>query len=86
MSTFLYYTRAVNPTMLTALGSIATQQANLTEHTMQKVKLFLYYADTHSNALIVYRASNTVLSGHSDASYLSKTKARNRADGELLRV
>ena len=32
--TCLYYARAVDLTMLTALGSIATQQANPTERTM----------------------------------------------------
>ena len=35
---FLYYAWSVNPTMLTALGSIAAQQANPMEHTMKKVK------------------------------------------------
>ena len=43
----LYHSRAVDPTMLTSLGSIASQQANLTEKTMQKSKQFLDYAATH---------------------------------------
>jgi hypothetical protein len=84
VGTFLYYARAVDPTMLTALGSIATQQANPTEHTMQKVKLFLDYAATHPDAIVTYRASNMVLAGHSDASYLSETKARSRAGGHFF--
>ena len=33
---FLYYARAVDCTMLAALGSLASQQANLTENTMKK--------------------------------------------------
>ena len=36
--TFLYYAREFIPTMLTALGPIAAQQANPTEHMMQKLK------------------------------------------------
>ena len=36
--TFLYYSRAIDATMLPELGSIATQQAAPTENTMQKVK------------------------------------------------
>jgi hypothetical protein len=32
----LYYARCVNSTMLAALGSIATQEANPTENTMKK--------------------------------------------------
>ena len=82
--TFLYYARAVDLTMLTALGSIATQQDNPTERTMQKVKQFLDYAATHPDAIITYRASNRVLVGHSDASYLSETKARSRAGGHFF--
>jgi hypothetical protein len=34
---FLYYARCVNSTMLAALGSIATQQANPPENMMKKV-------------------------------------------------
>ena len=68
---FLYYARAVDCTMLAALGSLASQQANPTENTMKKVKQFLDYAVTHPDAIITYRASNMVLFGHSDASYLS---------------
>ena len=61
--------------MLTALGSIVTQQANPTERTIQKVKQFLDYAAIHPDAIITYRATNMVLVGYSDASYLSDTKA-----------
>ena len=48
---------------------------------MKKVKQFLDYAATHPDASITYHASDMVLAGHSDASYLSETKARSRADG-----
>ena len=67
--------------MLPALGSIATQQADTTENTMQKVKQFLGYDATHPDAIISYRASDMVLSAHSDVSYLSYKKARIRAGG-----
>ena len=70
--------------MLTALGSIATQQANPTACTMQKVKHFLNYAATHPDAIITYRASDMVLVGHSDASYLSETKACSQAVGHFF--
>ena len=82
--TFLYYARAVDTTMLTALGSIATQQANPTENTMKKVKQFLDYAASHPDAIVTYHASDMVLAGHSDASYLSETKARSRAGGHFF--
>ena len=82
--TFLYYARAVDPTMLTALSTIATQQSSPTEQTMQKVKQFLDDASTHPNAIITYHARDMVLAGHSDASCLSKSKARSRSGGHFF--
>ncbi len=52
--TFLYYARCVNSTMLTALDSIATQQANPTKNIMIKVKKFLDYLSTHPDAIVTY--------------------------------
>ncbi len=70
--------------MLTALGSLAMQQANLTVNTMIKVRQFLDYAATHPDAIITYHASDMILAGHSDASYLSESKARSRAGGHFF--
>ena len=39
---------------------------------MKKVTHFLDYAASHPDAIITYNASNVVLVGHSDASYLSE--------------
>ena len=41
MCTSLYYARAVNSTMLVALSTVASQQVNPTEETMQKTLKFL---------------------------------------------
>jgi hypothetical protein len=71
---FSYYGRAVDSTMLTALSSIASNQAEPTEETMAKV--FLNYAASHQDALMTYHTSNMVLVIHSKASYLSEPKAR----------
>ena len=68
--TLLYYARAVDATMLTALGYIATQQANATKNKMKKVTQFLEYASSPSDVIITYNTINMVLAGHSDASYL----------------
>jgi len=81
---FLYYARAVDCTMLPALGSLATQQSAPTQNTLMKIHQFLDYAMTHQNAIITYRASNMTLAVHSDASYLSETKARSRAGGHFF--
>ena len=81
---YLYYARAVDCTMLTALGSLATEQANPTQDTMKKVNQFLDYASSHQDAMITYRASDMVLAVHSDASYLSERKARSRSGGHFF--
>ncbi len=61
INTFLYYAQCVCSTMLAALGSIATQQANPTENRMKKVRQFLDYASTHPDAIVTYHASDMVL-------------------------
>ena len=58
--TFLYYARAVDPTMLVTLSALASAQANPTEETMEKCKTFLNYAATHPDAIVTYRASNMI--------------------------
>ena len=70
--------------MLTALGSIATQQANTTKNTMKKFTQFLDYPPSHPDAIITYNARNMVLSGHSDASYILETKARSKVSGNFF--
>ena len=82
--TFLYYARAVDPTMLVTLSAIASSQAAPTTATMDKVKYFLDYSATHPDAILTYRASDMVLAVHSDASYLSEPKTRSRAGGQFF--
>ena len=65
--------------MVIALVSISTQQANPTENTMKKVKLFLYYAATHPEAISTFRVSNMTLAIHSNASYILETKPQSRS-------
>ncbi len=81
VGSFLYYARAVNPTILMALSAIATQQSTPTEETLAPVNQILDYIRTHPDAKIRYRASNMVLNVHSNASYLSAPKAQRRAGG-----
>ena len=51
---------------------------------MKKVKHFLDYAASHPDTIITHRASDMVLAAHSDASYLSESKARSRAGGHFF--
>jgi hypothetical protein len=81
VGSFLYYARAVDPTILMALSEISSQQAAPTENTMKRVNQFLDYMWTDLDAVIQYRASDMILNVHSDASYLSTPKACSRAGG-----
>ena len=77
----LYYARAVDSTILTALSTIASQQTEATEDTMKRVIHLLDYLASHPNAVVRYRTSEMILNIHSDASYLSETKSRSRLGG-----
>jgi hypothetical protein len=67
--------------MLVALGTLTAAQTKGTKHTMQALVQLLDYAATHPNAAIRFHKSAMVLYVHSNASYLSKPKARSRVGG-----
>ena len=81
VGSFLYYARAVDPTILMALSDIACQSSKPMQRTKQCVDQFLDYMWTHPDAKIRYRASDMILNVNSDASYLSAPQARSRAGG-----
>jgi hypothetical protein len=84
IGSILYYARAVYITVLMALSSIASKQTRGTTNTMAKAKQLLDSLATHPDATIRFRASGMILNVHSDASYLSKTKAHSRACGHFF--
>jgi hypothetical protein len=81
LGTLLYYARALDSTLLTAISELGTEQSRGTAATMVKVTQLLNYCATNPEATIRYTASDMVLHIESDASYLSVTKARSRAAG-----
>eukprot|EP00804_Cyclotella_cryptica_P004433 CCRYP_006852-RB/>CCRYP_006852-RB protein AED:0.14 eAED:0.09 QI:0/-1/0/1/-1/1/1/0/489 len=81
VGSFLYYSRATDPTISHALCKLATQQAHAMENTLKRCTHFLEYMATHPDARIRYYASDMVLNIHSDASYLSVRDAKSRAAG-----
>ncbi len=74
--TLLYYSHAVDPTMLIALNAIATKQALPMQKTMERVKQLLDYCASQEEAILTYHASDMVLAIHSDVGYLNENKAR----------
>jgi hypothetical protein len=84
VGTFLYYARAVDPTMLVALNDIGSQQSKPTAVTAQHICQFLDYAACNPDAVLRYTASGMILHIHSDGSYLSAPNARSRAAGHFF--
>jgi hypothetical protein len=79
IGTLLYYARAVNPTLLAALSTIATRQANGTRAIANSCHHLLDYVATHPNAGLPYHACDMILAIHTDASYLSEMGGRSCA-------
>jgi hypothetical protein len=84
VGTLLYYALSVDPTMLVALGSIASTQASATQRTLDECLWVMDYAASHPDAKIRYHASGMMLYLHSDALYLSETRGRSRAGGHFF--
>jgi hypothetical protein len=81
IGTLLLYGRAIDSTMLIALGTIASQQSKGTQATAQALTQLLNYAASHPDATVRYHASDMYLHVHSDAYYLSEASALIRAGG-----
>ncbi len=81
VGSLLFYTRAVDPSMLPGLNEVSVQQSNPTKATQRKVHQLLDYVALHSNAVLRYHASAMVLHIDSDAAYLVLPQAKSRIAG-----
>ena len=70
VGTFLFYSQAVDATMMTALIELSGQQSKPTANTAREIKQFLNYYVTYPEARIQYHASDMILYVHSDAGYI----------------
>jgi hypothetical protein len=70
--TLLYYGRAVDSTLLTALSTITARQFNGTQAVTNACHQLLDYVATHPDAGIRYHTCDMILAVHTDASYLSE--------------
>ena len=70
--------------VLMALSSIAMEQTKAMERTLARCTQLLDYLAGHADAKVRYHASDMIMNIHSDASYLSKEKARSRACGHYF--
>ena len=72
---FLYYARAIDPTMLMALNSLAAVQTKPKIETAKQITQFLNYSAIHPDAITEYRKSGTIIHIYSNASYISEQEA-----------
>jgi hypothetical protein len=84
VGSLLYYTRAVDPTMLPAINEISGSQASPTQKTMSACKMLLDYAATYPLAIIRYHASDMALHTDTDAAFLVLPNARSRYAGHYI--
>ena len=75
----LYYERAVDPTMLVTLNTIAAEQSKGTQETSKTVVQILNDAATHPEAITRYHTSGMTLHMHSDESFLSELVSKSRS-------
>jgi hypothetical protein len=79
--TLLYYSRAVDPTLIMLINVLASEQSTATNVTADNIIKLLNYCNTHPETKIRYHSSDMILHIHSDASYLSEDEAKSRAGG-----
>ena len=77
----LYYCRALDGTIHTALNDIGYQQAKPAANTKVEADWLLDYLCTHPDAQLKFVASDMVLWVDSDAAYLVKPGAKSRMAG-----
>ena len=83
IGTFLFYSRAVDPTLLTALSELSSAQATATEATKCACQQFLDYCASHPDGSIRYHASDMIHKLHSNSSSLNAVGARSCQSGHL---
>ena len=71
-------------TILMALSSIASEQTNRSERTLEKAYQVFDYLASHPDTVLRFQASDMVLNIHSDGSYLSEPKACSRVCGHFF--
>ena len=76
IGTLLYYARAVDATMLTAIHELGSIQAAPTKADMTKLDRLLQYASTHRHNGVRFYASDMIYRMLSDASYLCRPRAK----------
>ena len=78
VGSLLFYGRAIDNTMLTALNEISTVQTKATEDKKIATNKLLDYAATYPDTKLRFYASDMILYVESDAAYLVQPNAKSR--------
>ena len=81
VGSFLYYARAVDSTIHTAVNELSVSQAAPTTKTKDATIMLMDYLSTHPQAKIRYKASDMQMYVDSDAAYLVAPKSKSRIGG-----
>ena len=80
----MYYSRAVNYTILYALNDLATRVNNCTQQTAKAIQHYLNYCKTNQEATVLSWVSDMILDNYSDEPYLVVTEVRSRVGGKFI--
>ena len=80
----IWTVRDVNNNMMVALSAICFQHASPIEDTNKEIHQLLDHCSTYPNDAILYRSSDMILAGHSDAGFNNETIARSRAGAHII--
>lgn len=78
---FLWYGRVIDSTFLPAVNAIGSEMVDPTQRLLRACERLLAYAASYPDNSLVYHASAMILEVQSDASYLSRSRARSVAGG-----
>ena len=82
----LYYSQAVDLTVLMDLSTIASEQAKATKTALKNGNQVLDYLTTNPDVTIIFYALDMILNTRLNASYLSDKSTKIRASGHLFLV
>ena len=81
---FLYYSRAIEPTMIVTLNNIAAVRSKPTQKMMNKCKRLMDYAATYPIIKLRFFVTDMILHIDSDATYIVQDNAKSQIAGYYI--
>ena len=84
LGALLYYGRAVDNKILTALSAVGSQQSKATENIKKTINMLFDYCSMHPNDGMKHKSSDMILCGHLDAGFNNESEFRSRASAHIF--